>query len=182
MAVAKEVQSPRPARGVALPDGLPKRRRRAAWPHAGHAQIDHLVDSDERSTCRRRLCWNDGTRQGVPAQGPRLIPRHGPAGTRVHVLGTCFKRDRRWFGPHPGVFLLHRFTGPRECELRTSEADHVVIRADGALRGWFVVAARGSRFQHVYARDVRPGRFDLGLGCLACIVRYGAFVVTPGRL
>jgi hypothetical protein len=98
----------------------------------------------------------------------RLVPRHGPVGTRVRVTGRCFFY-RHWDSGY-GIFLLREFTKPRECEIIAGGASRFRVDRDHSARGWFKVAADGACFQHRYRRRVTPGLYEVGFGCHACLL------------
>lgn len=103
-----------------------------------------------------------------------LTPKQGPVGTKVRFSGGCFPKDLDLSGY--GVFLLHDFRRPRDCELLVGGATEFKLRADGRAHGWFVVGAHGHCFQQDYGRNVTPASYSLGIGCHAC--PWGTFRVT----
>lgn len=116
----------------------------------------------------------------VPNQGYRsphltLVPNHGPVGTRVALVGDCFL-SKRWDSGY-GLFLIRQFVEPRECELIAGGDHELKIEKTGRARGFFIVPATGSCFQHDYGRGVTPGVYQLGVGCHACTGR-ATFRVT----
>jgi hypothetical protein len=116
-----------------------------------------LADATESDSCS-------------PGTGPvdvRIVPRHGPVGTRVRISGRCF--DRHWDSGY-GIFLLRQFTRPRECEIIAGGAFRFRVSRARVGRGWFEVAHDGACFQHRYRRRVTPGRYRVGFGCHACAV------------
>jgi hypothetical protein len=105
-----------------------------------------------------------------PGRGPadvRIMPRHGPVGTRVRIRGRCF--PRRWNHGY-GIFLLRQFMKPRECELIAGGRFRFRVHRARAGRGWFKVARDGACFQHRYRRRVTPGRYSVGMGTHASFV------------
>jgi hypothetical protein len=124
---------------------------------SGRALGGLLADAAESDSCS-------------PGTGPvdvRVVPRHGPVGTRVRVSGRCFRR--RWDAGY-GIFLLRQFTKPLECELIAGGAFRFRVNRARVGRGWFKVAHDGACFQHRYRRRVTPGPYRVGLGCHACLV------------
>lgn len=110
--------------------------------------------------------------------GPHVwaVPDHGPPGTRVTIVGDCFK-SRDWnFGY--GIFLIRHFFKPQECEV-IAGADPFELEVDrqGRSQGFFTVPSRGGCFQHDYDRRVTPGVYRIGIGCHACATA-AAFRVT----
>jgi hypothetical protein len=105
-----------------------------------------------------------------PGRGPadvRIMPRHGPVGTRVRIRGRCF--PRRWNHGY-GIFLLRQFMKPRECELIAGGRFRFRVNRARVGRGWFKVARDGACFQHRYRRRVTPGRYRVGVGTHASFV------------
>jgi hypothetical protein len=97
----------------------------------------------------------------------RIVPEHGPVGTRVRITGRCF--PRHWDSGY-GIFLLREFTKLRECEIIAGGAFRFRVDREHVARGWFKVASDGACFQHPYRRSVTPGLYQLGIGCHACLV------------
>lgn len=104
---------------------------------------------------------------GIGPVGVRIVPEHGPVGTRVRISGRCF--PRHWDSGY-GIFLLRQFTKPRDCEIIAGGAFRFHVDRAHVARGWFTVAPDGACFQHRYRRRVTPGRYQLGVGCHACTV------------
>jgi hypothetical protein len=127
---------------------------------------------------QRQTCAKKGFR-GTGGPHLWLFPDRGPPGTRVMVVGDCFKGS---FAHNPtegyGVFLLHQFFRPRECELIGSAAPFRLDLHRGRAEGSFTVPFQGACFQHRYGRRVTPAMYILGIGCHACSV--ARFRVTPG--
>jgi hypothetical protein len=99
-------------------------------------------------------------------------------GKRVVLTGECFPSGPHRYERHPGVFLFHVFASPPECELRAAGSQRISVSASGRLHGWLVVPRRGSCFQHDYGRRVTPGRYYVGVGCMACVVERDSLIVT----
>ena len=113
----------------------------------------------------RQTCAGRGSEYG----GPHLVlvPDQGPPGTRVTVVGDCFK-GRRWNHGY-GIFLIRGFTRPRSCEIIAGASPfRLRVDATGRARGFFTVPSRGGCFQEDYGRRVTPGVYQVGLGCHAC--------------
>lgn len=101
--------------------------------------------------------------------GPHVwaVPDHGPPGTRVTLVGDCFK-SRDWDHGY-GIFLIRQFFKPRECEI-IAGADPFELEVDnqGRAQGFLTVPSRGACFQNDYGRSLTPGEYRIGIGCHAC--------------
>jgi hypothetical protein len=111
----------------------------------------------------------------------QFFPSHGAPGTKVVFATDCLQGPagmwHHWQSGY-GMFLLHQFAQPRECEL-IIEVGHPSFRFDGRNRahGSFVVpSGEGGCFQHDYRRAISPAMYRLGIGCHACEI--GRFRVT----
>lgn len=114
-----------------------------------------------RQTCAGR---------GSAYDGPHLtlVPYGGPPGTRVTVVGDCFK-GRRWNDGY-GLFLIRGFSHPRPCEVIGFARPFALrVERSGRARGFFTVPSEGACFQEGYGRRVTPGVYGVGVGCHACI-------------
>ena len=113
-----------------------------------------------RQTCRGRGSIYDGPQVVV-------VPDRGPPGTRITIVGDCFK-GRRWNAGY-GIFLIRGFAGPRACEIIASARPFALrVAPDGRARGFFTVPSTGDCFQEGYGRRVTAGVYLLGIGCHAC--------------
>ncbi len=103
----------------------------------------------------------------TPYGGPHLslVPRAGPPGMRVTIVGDCF-RSRHWNHGY-GLFLIRVFRSPRSCEIIAGGPFSLKVDKSGAS-GFFTVPSSGSCFQEEYGRRVTPGLYRLGVGCHAC--------------
>jgi hypothetical protein len=123
-------------------------------------------------------------RRRPPCRGPLvwIFPSQGPIGTHVTITGYCFLGQywRQWRGGY-GMFLLHQFLEPRECELIIGVSDPVLrINRSGQAEGSFTVpGGTGGCFQHGYERRITPTDYSLGIACHACSV--ATFRVTSRR-
>jgi hypothetical protein len=146
------------------------------------AALRRTSDENERlreSVDRRQTC---ASRRSGSAGGPHvwLLPDHGPVGTRVRFVGDCFLNvsAQDVLGAY-GIFLLHQFLRPRECEIIAAPSRFALrIGNRGRAGGFFTVPSRGACFQHLYGRRVTPALYSVGIGCHACTV--AAFRVTGG--
>lgn len=93
-----------------------------------------------------------------------LTPTRGITGSRVRLSGGCFQR--RWDKGY-GVFLLHQFFRPRECEIIAGGRFRLRVDRHGQAHGWFVVPASGACLQHSSGRRVTAGVYSLSIGCHA---------------
>jgi hypothetical protein len=104
--------------------------------------------------------------------GPKLkvIPSRGPVGTHFRLVGSCFPRERGLTEPY-GVFLLHDFRRPKDCELIAGDPHYrFTIERNGNARGHYIVPSHGACFQHTYGRRVTPAVYRIGVGCHACLL------------
>jgi hypothetical protein len=135
-----------------------------------------VVGTDKKNLAKRyrdlRKCVSKSNTDGGPIV--TLIPNHGPVGTRVEMVGYCF-RGSRWQRKHPaapyGVSLIReiKFDGFK-CELIAGGRKQIDVKRDGRMRGYFVVAGEGACFQSTRSATVTPGSYNLTIGCHACSV------------
>jgi hypothetical protein len=171
-----------------LRDELGTAKGEVAALHTLRTRTEHLqaaLDSAERREAelqekvrQRQTCGKRGF-QGTGGPHLWLFPDRGPPGTRVMIVGDCFKGS---FAHDPtagyGIFLLHRFMKPRECELIGPAVPFRLDLHRGRAQGFFTVPFRGLCFQHRYGRRLAPEMYELGVGCHACGI--ARFRVTPG--
>lgn len=123
---------------------------------------------DTKGECRR----DDG------GYGPRLTfdPPKAPPGTRVRFEGDCFVgffADKKTLTTGYGIFLIHpalEWGEAPDCELIAGTRPNRLTITAGRGNGFFTVPEEGGCFQSSRVRPVRPGRYDLGMGCHACYV------------
>ena len=114
----------------------------------------------------RQTCAGRGSVYGGPHL--TLVPDSGPPGTRVTVVGDCFKA-RRWNHGY-SIFLIRGFMHPRSCEIVAGAGPFALrVGRAGRARGFFTVPSEGDCFQEGYGRRVTPGVYGVGVGCHACI-------------
>jgi hypothetical protein len=148
--------------------------------HAWRTKAEHLREALDdtrgheqelmRKVRQRQTCGKKGF-GGFGGPHLWLFPDRGPPGTRVMVVGDCFKGP---FATDPtagyGVFLLRRFTKPKECELIGPAVPFRLDLHRGRAEGFFTVPFRGVCFQHRYGRPVTPEMYEVGVGCHSCAI------------
>jgi hypothetical protein len=140
--------------------------------------------SEARAAAQRAIAalLQHKLRKQPPCRGPHvwLSPDQGPIGTHVAITGYCFVGQdwSQWRGAY-GMFLLHQFIEPRECELIIGVGDPVLrISRSGRAEGSFTVpGGEGGCFQQRYEWRITPASYSLGIQCHACLV--ADFRVTP---
>ena len=152
-------------------------RARAAELQAALDAVTRRGEELEQKVRQRQTCGKKGFDTGGPHLW--LFPDRGPPGTRVMFVGDCFKGS---FARNPtagyGIFLLHRFVKPRECELIGPAVPFRLDLHRGRAEGFFTVPFQGICFQHRYGRRLTPEMYELGVGCHACSI--ARFRVTAG--
>jgi hypothetical protein len=134
------------------------------------------VGTDKKDLAKRYRDLRNCVSKSNPDGGPivTLIPNHGPVGTRVEMVGYCF-RGSKWQRKHPasphGVSLIRevKLDGSK-CELIAGGRKQIDVKRDGRMRGYFVVAGEGDCFQSSRSATVTPGSYKLTIGCRACFV------------
>jgi hypothetical protein len=133
---------------------------------------------------RRNRALRNCATKARPRGRPRvtLIPSFGTPGTRVEVVGFCFKSEF-WRTKRPnkgtGIGLWTRLDGAGNpdpdlrkgrCDLVAGRTGTFQIGADGRMRGQFVVPRTGRCTRSKASNSMVPGRYNLIIGCRECAV------------
>jgi hypothetical protein len=148
-------------------------------------QALNAAGTDKADLAKRYRDLRNCVSKSNPDGGPivTLIPNHGPVGTRVEMVGYCF-RGSEWQRKYPaspyGVSLIREIKlDDFKCELIAGGRKQIDVKRDGRMRGYFVVAGEGDCFQSSRSATVTPGSYFLTIGCHTCSM--GNFRVTTAE-